>query len=83
MVRLSVPGPGLERTLTSMNDAPDTRLASAERMRIARLLEAHGDAIGAILAYGDVIRDGAEPAATEARLRIGGLARRAWPATPA
>jgi hypothetical protein len=64
-----------------MHDAPDARTATAERMRVARLLEARGDAIGAILAYGEVIREGAEPAATEARLRIGGLARRAWPAT--
>jgi hypothetical protein len=66
-----------------MNEAPDARLTSAERMRVARLLEARGDPIGAILAYGEVIREGAEPAATEARLRIGGLARRAWPATSA
>ena len=80
---MSVPGPGLERTLAAMHDAPDARTATAERMRVARLLEARGDAIGAILAYGEVIREGAEPAATEARLRIGGLARRAWPATSA
>jgi hypothetical protein len=58
-----------------MNDGADERSNVAERMRIARLLEARGDAIGAILAYGEVIREGAEPAATEARIRVGLLAR--------
>jgi hypothetical protein len=47
------------------------------------LLEAHGDAIGAILAYREVIREGIEPAARDARLRVAALARRARPADPA
>jgi hypothetical protein len=63
-----------------MNHAAGVRTATTERMRVARLLEAHGDAVGAVLAYGEVIRAGIEPDATEARLRVGALARQAWPA---
>jgi hypothetical protein len=44
------------------------------------VLEAHGDAIGAILAYREVIRDGTEPHAADARLRVEALARGALPA---
>ena len=38
-----------------------------EHLRIARLLDAHGDVIGAICAYREVIREGSDGAATEAR----------------
>jgi hypothetical protein len=58
-----------------MNHAPGLRAHAAEQLRIARLLEAHGDAIGAILAYREVIREGLEPAAHDARLRVAALAR--------
>jgi hypothetical protein len=58
-----------------VDEAPRTRVAAGEHLRIARLLEAHGDAIGAILAYREVIEHGVEPDATEARVRIGVLAR--------
>jgi hypothetical protein len=61
-------------------DEPDTRRDAAEHLRVARLLEAHGDPIGAVLAYREVIRAGVEPAATEARRCVAGLARRAAPA---
>jgi hypothetical protein len=60
---------------------PGTRTTAAELLRVARLLEAHGDAIGAILAYREVIRAGVEPAAMEARRAVVVLARRAAPAT--
>jgi hypothetical protein len=63
-----------------MNRATGVRTAPTEQMRVARLLEARGDAIGAVLAYGEIIRAGIEPEATEARLRVGALARKAWPA---
>ncbi|HEY6468510.1 MAG TPA: hypothetical protein VI434_01960 [Candidatus Dormibacteraeota bacterium] len=68
-------------TLTPMHE-PATTTTAAEHLRVARLLEAHGDALGAILAYREVICAGIEPAATEARRSVATLARRAS-ATPA
>jgi hypothetical protein len=59
---------------------PVTRSTAAEFLRLARLLEAHGDAIGAVLAYREVICAGVEPGATEARRSVAILARRAAPA---
>jgi hypothetical protein len=64
-----------------MKQAPGVETRVAEHLRIARVLEAHGDAIGAILAYGEVIRDGIEPHARDARLRVEALAREASPGT--
>jgi hypothetical protein len=64
-----------------MTQAPDVAARVTEHLRVARLLEAHGDAIGAILAYREVIRDGIEPAARDARLRVEALARSALPAS--
>jgi hypothetical protein len=58
-----------------MNGVPGVRTHAAEQLRIGRLLEAHGDPIGAILAYREVIREGIEPAAHDARLRVAALAR--------
>jgi hypothetical protein len=55
---------------------PGIRTTTAEHLRVARLLEAHGDAIGAVLAYREVIAAGVEPAATEARRCVALLARR-------
>lgn len=63
-----------------MNEGPGVETRVAEHLRIARVLEAHGDAIGAILAYREVIRDGVEPHAREACLRVEALARAALPA---
>ena len=59
-----------------MREASRTRTSTLEHLRIARLLDAHGDVIGAICAYREVMRDGPEVAATEALLRIAALARR-------
>ena len=59
-----------------MTEAQRTRTSAREHLRIARLLDAHGDVIGAICAYGEVMRAGPEAAATEALLRIAALARR-------
>ena len=56
---------------------PATVTTAAEQLRVARLLEAHGDAIGAVLAYREVICAGIEPAAAEARRSVATLARRA------
>lgn len=63
-------------TLVAMGE-PGTSTTVAEHLRVARLLEAHGDAIGAVLAYREVICAGVEPAATEARRSVAMLARRA------
>jgi hypothetical protein len=60
---------------------PRTAAIVDEQLRIARLLEVHGDAIGAVLAYREVICAGIEPAATEARRSVAVLARRATRAT--
>jgi hypothetical protein len=59
-----------------MRDVRRTRGSAPEHLRIARLLEAHGDVIGAICAYREAMREGPETAATEALLRIAALARR-------
>ena len=60
---------------------PGTATTVDEQLRIARLLEKHGDAIGAVLAYREVICSGVEPAASEARRSVAVLARRATGAT--
>jgi len=60
-----------------MSEEPRPRTSAHEHLRIARLLDAHGDVIGAICAYREVMRAGPEAAATEALLRIAALARRA------
>ncbi|MFZ0130399.1 MAG: hypothetical protein WAL77_13360 [Candidatus Dormiibacterota bacterium] len=60
-----------------MRDARRDRQTSLEHLRIARLLDAHGDVIAAICAYREVMREGSETAAAEALLRIAALARRA------
>ena len=62
-----------------MVQAVDARATALEHLRIGRLLDAHGDVIAAICAYSEVIRDGAEPAATAARRRIAELANSAEP----
>ena len=59
-----------------MGEAACTQTSAREHLRIARLLDAHGDVIGAICAYREVMRAGPEAAATEALLRIAALARR-------
>ena len=60
-----------------MREAAHTRTSALEHLRIARLLDAHGDVIAAICAYREVMREGPEDAANEALLRIAALSRRA------
>jgi hypothetical protein len=59
-----------------MSQALRTRTSALEHLRVARLLDAHGDVIAAICAYREVMREGPEAAASEALLRIAALARR-------
>jgi len=59
-----------------MPEALTTRRSALEHLRIARILDAHGDVIGAICAYREVAREGTADAAAEALLRIAALARR-------
>jgi hypothetical protein len=58
-----------------MTEALKIRRRGQEHLRIARLLDAHGDVIGAICAYREAAREGSEAAVSEALLRIAALAR--------
>ena len=60
-----------------MSEAIGTRPVALEHLRIARLLDAHGEVIGAICAYREVVRTGSGAEASEALRRIATLARRA------
>lgn len=69
-------GPDSRPRLSAVRDAPQTRQRGLDHLRVARLLEANGDVIGAICAYREAMREGPASAATEALLRIADLARR-------
>jgi hypothetical protein len=58
-----------------MSDALKIRRSAQEHLRIARLLDAHGDVIGAICAYREAAREGSGSAVSEALVRIAALAR--------
>jgi hypothetical protein len=58
-----------------MPEALNIRRSAQEHLRIARLLEAHGDVIGAICAYREAAREGCGAAVSEALVRIAALAR--------
>ncbi|HEV3274270.1 MAG TPA: hypothetical protein VG299_05335 [Candidatus Dormibacteraeota bacterium] len=60
-----------------MRDTLCLRRSALEHLRIARLLDAHGHAIGAICAYREAMREQPDAAACEALIRIAALARRA------
>ena len=59
-----------------MTEVLTIRRSAREHLRIARLLDAHGDVIGAICAYREVAREGSDAAVSEALARIADLARR-------
>jgi hypothetical protein len=59
-----------------MTEALTIRRGAEEHLRIARLLDAHGDVIAAICAYREAAREGSDTAVTEALARIAVLARR-------
>jgi hypothetical protein len=58
-----------------MTEALKIRRSALEHLRIARLLDAHGDVIGAICAYREAAREGSGDAVSEALTRIAALAR--------
>jgi hypothetical protein len=58
-----------------MAEALTIRRSAEEHLRIARLLDAHGDVIAAICAYREAAREGSEAAVSEALTRIAALAR--------
>ncbi|HYL70898.1 MAG TPA: hypothetical protein VEY89_06320 [Candidatus Dormibacteraeota bacterium] len=60
----------------------DPRVGGEQMLRVARMFELNGDAVGAALAYRHVILGGDERAAREAKQRLELLARRASPAQP-
>ena len=72
----SVSGPMRTPRLLGMGEAIGVDRTAQEHLRIARLLDAHGDVIGAICAYREVVREGSDGAAREARRRIAALAGR-------
>jgi hypothetical protein len=59
-----------------MTEALTIRRSVQEHLRIGRLLEAHGDVIGAICAYREAAREGSNEAVREALARIAALAGR-------
>jgi hypothetical protein len=79
---MSAAGPDADSRLRLVNETVVAAANAAEHLRIGRLLEGHGDPIGAILAYRLAIQEGVEPAASEARRRIDALARLAVSAVP-
>ncbi len=58
-----------------MTEALKIRRSAKEHLRIARLLDSHGDVIGAICAYREAAREGSGAAVSEALARIAALAR--------
>jgi hypothetical protein len=58
-----------------MTEALKIRRSAQEHLRIARLLDSHGDVIGAICAYHEAAREGSGAAVSEALARIAALAR--------
>ena len=73
---LSAPGPLPKPRLHGVRDALCARGRALEHLRIARLLDAHGQVIGAICAYREALREQPEAVAAEALARIAALARR-------
>jgi hypothetical protein len=71
-----VSGPEPPPRLAVMSEAIGVRPQALEHLRIARLLDAHGDVIGAICAYREVVRAGSSAESSEALQRIAALARR-------
>jgi len=63
-------------------DVVDPRAGPEQLMRVARMFELNGDAIGAIVAYREVILAGEETTSAEARRRVADLARRASAQSP-
>jgi hypothetical protein len=59
-----------------MSEASRSHRSGLEQLRIARLLDAHGDVIAAICAYREVIQEGSDAAADEALRRIAALSGR-------
>jgi len=59
-----------------MSDAVRSRISALEHLRIARLLDAHGDVIAAICAYREVVQEGSDAAVHEALRRIAALSGR-------
>ncbi|HWW09538.1 MAG TPA: hypothetical protein VNY76_04755 [Candidatus Acidoferrales bacterium] len=60
----------------------DPRIGPEQLLRVGRMFEINGDAIGAAIAYREVVLAGEEVTVAEAKRRLELLAQRAWPGRP-
>ena len=60
----------------------DPRIGPEQLLRVGRMFEINGDAVGAAIAYREVVLAGEETTAAEAKRRLELLAQRAWPSQP-
>jgi len=60
----------------------DPRIGPEQLLRVGRMFEINGDAVGAAIAYREVVLAGEEATAAEAKRRLELLALRAWPGQP-
>ncbi len=60
----------------------DPRIGPEQLLRVGRMFEINGDAVGAAIAYREVVLAGEEATAAEAKRRLELLAQRAWPGQP-
>ena len=57
----------------------DPRIGPEQLLRVGRMFEINGDAVGAAIAYREVILAGEQTTVAEAKRRLELLAQRAWP----
>ena len=65
--------------LRSVNDP---RIGPEQLLRVGRMFEINGDAVGAAITYREVVLAGEQTTAAEAKRRLEVLARRTWPGQP-
>ena len=60
----------------------DPRIGPEQLLRVGRMFEINGDAVGAAITYREVVLAGEEVTAAEAKRRLELLAQRVWPGQP-
>jgi hypothetical protein len=60
----------------------DPRIGPEQLLRVGRMFEINGDAVGAAITYREVILAGEQSTTAEAKRRLELLAQRAWPGQP-
>jgi hypothetical protein len=58
----------------------DPRIGPEQLLRVGRMFEINGDAVGAALTYREVVLAGEPSTTAEAKRRLELLAQRVWPA---